>query len=309
MLRSRPVIPERGPGPAGVSFFLSGKSPRCRTGRLLGLFLIAGMTQVPSAAAPGGRDFGRTVPDVRSIDDAEAAEVLEEFRASRGGLDSIMDATLSHYPRSGRRVVREIGIRSGWEGPVLHLRVDWTEGRGANATDRRFLFRGGEVPAGWAWDSEEGTVLPLGREDFLRPLVPGMDITAFDLTAPYLEWKDFSYDGSARVSGSPAHWFRFSPPDDWKSALGGAGIAGVRVALDTRFDAPIQVEYLGPGDNVRRTLEARSFKKISDTWIVRRLEAFDEESRDRTELTIEDAVVEIVLPDSIFLPSGLRLAD
>lgn len=309
MLRGLPAVPEPGPALPVPSCSMSRKRLGGSAGKLLCLFLILGTAHVPSPAAPGGRDFGRTVPDVRSIDDAEAAEVMQEFRASRGGLDSILESTLAHYPRSGRKTVRNVEIRTGWDGPVLSLRVDWKDEANGESVARRFLFRAGSDPAGWAWDPEKEKVVALEREDFLRPLVPGMDITAFDLTAPYLDWSEFSYDGSERVSGSPAHWFRFVPPPAWEAALADAGIDGVRVALDTRFDAPIRVEYLGPGTEVRRTLEARSFKKISDTWIVRRLEAFDEKSRDRTELTVEDAVVEISLPRSVFHPNGLSGAD
>lgn len=308
MLPSLPAVPERGRVPPAPFLSTGRKRLAGRLGRLLGLFLVLAAIPVPSPAVPGGRDFGRTVPDVRPIGDAEAAEVIEEFRASRGGPDSILESRLAYYPRTGRKTVRDVGIRTGWEGPVLYLRVDWRGGADSAAV-RRFLFRAGPDPAGWAWDAEEEKAAPLAREDFLRPLVPGMDITAFDLTAPYLDWKDFSYDGSERVSGSPAHWFRFGPPPAWETALAGAGIDRIRVALDTRFDAPIRVEYLGPGNEVRRTLEARSFKKVSETWIVQRLEAFDEKSRDRTELTVVDAVVEISLPRSVFRPEGLSGAD
>ena len=249
------------------------------------------------------RDFGRTVRDVVPLDEKDAEEFLAQFLSSRGGLDSILDASLIHCPRNGKKESVPVRIFSGWAGQTLLLRVEIASD-GVDP-DQRFLFRGGKDPAGWGWSSG-GSVEILEASRLFQPLVPGMDLTAFDLTAPYLDWVDVTYEGAERVSNSPSHWFRFEPPAEWVPALELGGVSSVRVALDARFDAPVQVEYLGNNDEVVRVLEVRSFKKISETWIVRRLEAFDERTRDRTELRVEDADVELRLPLEVFQSEALN---
>lgn len=253
------------------------------------------------SAIPGGRDFGRTVPDVRPLEEGEAASVLAEFRASRGGPDSVLEGDLIHFPRRAEEREWPVTVRTGWAGGVLRLRIDF----GGEGAAGPFLFRGGADPAGWKVAPGTDGAVRLDGAAMLEPLIPGVELTAFDLTAPYLDWPDFRYEESVRVSGSPAHWFRFEPPPGWAPLLAEKGIAAVRVALDTRFNAPIRAEYVGPDGEPARILEARSFKKFANTWIVRRLEAFDAATRDRSELRIEDALVEIRLPGSVFRPEGL----
>lgn len=217
-------------------------------------------------------------------------------------MDSVLDGRLTHYPRRGERTVLPIRVFTGWRGRDLDLRIE--QEPDGFAPSQRFLFLGGKSPTGWEWSLEGGLAeLPSGQ--LFQPLLEGMDLTAFDLLTPYLDWTEAEYVKSERVLDSPAHWFRFSPPEEWKTLLPRDGPATVMVALDARFDAPIRVEYLNADGDVIRSLEARSFKKISDTWIVRRLEVVDERTRDRTEWRIDDAVVELVLPLETFTPDGL----
>lgn len=265
------------------------------------LFLLGAVLTVGNLL--NARDFGRTVPDVREVSGEEASEILETFRESRGGMDSVLEAKLIHFPRRGERMERDLWIRAGWSGGRLLTRVDLQSGEGHAA--ERFLLVGGASPRGWVWNDLEAEAVPLEGESLLDPLVEGTELTPFDLTAPYLDWADAVYEGSERVSGSPAHWFRFSPPQEWKESLSRIGVATVRVAVDTRFNAPIRAEYLNGEDEVVRTVEARSFQKFSETWIVRRLEVFDEDSRDRTELKVDDALVELQLSPMVFQPEGL----
>ena len=171
----------------------------------------------------------------------------------------------------------------------------------------RFLFWGGKSPAGWRWTPEEG-IVELSFENLLDPLVEGMTLSAFDLTTPYVDWEEVEYDGGDRVGDSPVHWFRFLPAEGWKDERGSGDLSSVRVAIDARFDAPVRVEYLDSGDKIIRSLEVRSFKQIQETWIVRRLEGFDEETRDRSELRVDEAEVELALPLNLFLPESLSIS-
>ncbi|MET3871718.1 outer membrane lipoprotein-sorting protein [Puniceicoccus vermicola] len=268
------------------------------------IFLLLGVLAQISLQGQVRREMGRTTREVDPLDQSESQQFLQNFRSSRGGLDSIFEGRLIHYPRRGKKVTMPVRIYSGWSGRALKMRID-LDPEGFQPT-QRFLFVGGSDPQGWAW-TFEGEVISLPPEDLFQPLFPDLDLTAFDLTAPYLDWPNALYDGSERVADSPAHWFRFEPPTSWVPVLQEEGIVAVRVALDARFDAPVRVEYLDSEDNPVRSLEVRSFKKIDDTWIVRRLEGFDERTRNRTELRIDDAEVELELQPQIFLPSSLSI--
>ncbi len=267
------------------------------------LVLLVAIWVVP-ADAQGRRDMGRTTRDVPPLAADEAEEFLRAFLTARGGMDSIFDARLIHYPRRGSKVELPVRIYSGWQGSVLRLRIEVDVDERGDAAMVRFLFQGGSKPAGWSWTPDSAvTVVPM--EELFQPLLTGFDLTAFDLTAPYLDWPNANYDGSDRVADSPAHWFRFAPPEEWKQILETASVATIRVALDARFDAPVRVEYLNFSDTVVRSLEVRSFKKVDDTWFVRRLEGFDERSRNRTELYIDHADVEVQLSPQVFAPAYL----
>ncbi|MGE9291443.1 MAG: hypothetical protein ACQKBT_10665 [Puniceicoccales bacterium] len=266
------------------------------------LYLLLLILSVFSLEAQVRREMGRTTRSVDPLGADEAESFLQDFRSSRGGMDSIFEGRLIHYPRRGDKMTLPVTLYSGWDGPVLKIRIE--VGDDPLLPTDRLLFQGGPDPKGWSWTLEDG-VVPLPPEDLLQPVLPQLDLTAFDLTAPYLDWPG-TYDRSERVSDSPAHWFRFEPPNDaWQQILSEGGIVSVRVALDARFNAPVRVEYLDSWDGVLRSLEVRSFKKVKDTWIVRRLEAFDEVSRDRTELRIDDSSVELTLPRDIYLPDSL----
>lgn len=249
------------------------------------------------------RGMGRTSRDVQPLSQSEAVDFLQTFRSSRGGSDSIFNAELIHFPRRESKVTIPITVYSGWQGSTLALRIEVGEGDGRRR--EVFLFRGGVQPQGWAL-SDEGEVYSLTRPELIEPLLSDMELSAFDLTAPYLEWPTFSYVESERVADSPAHWFRFEPPEDWVDVLAEVDIAAIQVALDARFEAPVRVEYLDNDDDVIRSLEVRSFKKEGETWFVKRLEGFDEKTRDRTELRIESAQVDLTLDRNLFLPDSLQ---
>tara|TARA_R100000027_G_scaffold18483_1_gene13327 strand:- start:27185 stop:27931 length:747 start_codon:yes stop_codon:yes gene_type:complete len=241
---------------------------------------------------------------VHPLDEVEAVEFLEKFRQVRGGQDSILDARLIHYPRRGSKSIVPLRIYSGWQGSALLLRVEMESDEFSPGS--RFLFQGGENPAGWVW-RPGGEIEALPPEELLGPLIEGMKLSAFDLTAPYVDWVDVEYDGPDRVGDSPVHWYRFSPTPEWSDRMESVGIVAVRVAIDARFDAPVRVEYLDSGDDVLRSLEVRSFKQVKDTWIVRRLEGFDDVTRDRSELRVDEAEVELTLPYGIFSPDTLSM--
>lgn len=249
---------------------------------------------------------GITVPDVRPIDPEEGRERIQEFRSIRGGLDTILSGQLIHSPRRGDRQVYPIYLFTAWEqqNMLMRLRIDKEKDTESDAL--LLLLHGGAIPSGWLSSSNQNgdNVMVIPLEEFLRPLLPGLELSSFDLLAPYIDWPEFSYIGSERVAGSPAHWFEFIPPAEWVDPLVDSGISSVRVALDTRFDTPVRVEYLDDQGDVLRTLNVRSFKRVDGVWLVRGIEALNRQTRERTELHIRLASVNLQLPFGIWNPDS-----
>jgi len=251
--------------------------------------------------------MGITVPDVRPIDSEEARERIEEFRSSRGGLDTILAGELIHSPRRGANIAYPVYLFTAWDRRNMLIRIR-IQPEDKEKKPFLLLLHGGAVPSGWFAESDanDSDVVPIPMAQFLEPLLPGIELTAFDLLAPYVDWPEFAYTGSERVAGSPAHWFEFYPPEEWGGTLQGSGISSVRVALDTRFDNPVRVEYLNANGDILRTLNVRSFKRIDGVWLVRRIEALNRQSRDRTELRIRSASVNRELPYGIWNPDSFN---
>ena len=64
----------------------------------------------------------------------------------------------------------------------------------------------GREPKFWIKDSNDSKVRPISLLDSLKPLVEGMNQTAFDLLMPFVFW-DGEYEASGKVAGRPAHLF------------------------------------------------------------------------------------------------------
>ncbi len=247
-----------------------------------------------------GRERLRGRETIPRLQGEEVAELVARVRANRRGPASLLQAEFLHFPRRGERESRRAVLFFRWEADgSASLRVEMPSGT-------RWLLRGGERPGAWQWTAETGAVERLSADAGWAPLWPGVELTLFDWTAPYLDWPDYSYEGPDRVAGRPVQWVRFAPPPDWQGRLARERVTAVRLALDSRFSAPLRVEYLGGNGEVLRSVEVRSFRKVGEVWMVRRLEAFDERDRDRTEVQVAAAAVGITIPNRAWDPSALR---
>jgi hypothetical protein len=260
----------------------------------LGLLLLA------LATPTEGRDLLRERDTIPRLQPEEVEQLVAQVRASRRGPDTVLQADFLHFPRRGEREAREAVLFFHWEPDgSASLRVEMP------ASGIRWLLRGGARPGGWQWREDTGAVERLTAAAGWAPLWPGVELTLFDWTAPYLDWPEYSYEGPDRVAGRPVQWVRFAPPPDWQSRLAREPIAAVRLALDSRFSAPLRVEYLSNEEEVLRSVEVRSFRKVGEVWMIRRLEAFNERDRDRTEVRVRSAATGVRIPDRAWVPSSL----
>ena len=95
-----------------------------------------------------------------------------------------MKYSLRHMPRRGEETVRN-GIMFGPNLGSGVLRMHLNSGN-PNFDMSSFLFVNGSDPKFWVKESNDSSVRPISLLDSLKPLVEGMNQTAFDLLMPFV---------------------------------------------------------------------------------------------------------------------------
>jgi hypothetical protein len=204
-------------------------------------------------------------------------------------------------PRTGpERLIpgQLLGTRNA-DGPVSRLTLPGSAGL---QSEQRWLIQSGSRPATWHWDGATGVTHELTSAESLQPIA-GTDLTPFDLQMPFLYWTDFVYEGVANVRGRPAHSFILYPPADPGAAR--PGLTGVRVLLDTEFQAFMQAELLGEKGATEKTIAILDLKKVGEQWIPKSFDIRNSLTRDKTRLTVTAAALNLALPAAAFSPDAL----
>jgi hypothetical protein len=222
-------------------------------------------------------------------DQAEGARILGEFRQAGIPGDYWLSVELRVMPRKGAEHVLRGAIlgTKGDSGPVSLVTV----GGG------RWLIESGPKPA--AWTSEAGKTVPAAPDQGLA----GSGITVFDLQMPFLYWKDFLYEGQARVRGRPTYSFILRPPGGQPPPV--PELTGVRILIDTQFQAMVQAELLGGRDAVLKSISLLDLKKVGEQWLVKSIDVRDHRTRDKTRLTFGAAALDLAWPADTFSPAAL----
>ena len=230
----------------------------------------------------------------------EAAAALSRFRASVWAEPTYAEFDLTEMPRRGDEHVfhgRFWGAREEG-GPITRFEVDGGKG----GFPHRILVQGG--PGGGIWTSDGPGAGAPAPGALLRPIVPGVEMTPFDLLPmPYLYWLDVDFVGEERVRGREAYVFMMTPPGDFAAA--DPGIKAVRAYLDGQYGALEQSEVLGPGGGVVRTLSLLELRKVGPRWIPRDVDVRNEATRDKTRLTLTAIAVGVAASPATFDPSLL----
>lgn len=219
--------------------------------------------------------------DGGKADQQEGARILQEFQ--RLGLNGVywLAFELKVMPRHGsdRVVSGEIlGTRNA-QGPLTRLSID----------NQHWLIQAGPQPCVWiAPAGGRAAVLPAG--DDMKP-VADTDLTVFDLQMPFLYWTDFVYEGLARVRGRPAHSFVLYPPAAERTTR--SGVSGVRIFIDTQFQALVQAEVLGADARLEKTISVLDLKKVGEQWLVKSIDVRNHITRGKTRLTFTAAALEL----------------
>ena len=272
----------------------AGESPPATFWRAF--FVSAVLTTASFAAAPAG-----PAPELAQVgkpDAAEAARILEQFRRSGVLGQYYLEFELRVLPRAGEEQVfngRMWGGRND-DGPVT--RVELTDAAGGR---HRLLVQNGEKPA--VWRLAGGKVSSLGAGELFAAVIPGVEVTAFDLQRPFLYWPDATLESIRRVLGRPAYAFLFRAPPGFDPAA--AEIAAARAYFDTQFNQPLQTELLDRSGKVLKTFSIVSLKTIDQQTLPKAVDFRNEGTRDKTRLQLTGATLGVELPPAIFDPGKL----
>jgi hypothetical protein len=233
-------------------------------------------------------------------DQAEGARMLAEFRSLGIAGDYALDFDLRVMPRRGpERTVsgRMFGARDAGRDVTL-VRFE------GDSQPRAILFRKGADGGVWMHDGVSAEAAGLGETELFAPIA-GTDLSAFELTMPFLEWSDVVYEGVAKLRGRPAQRFIAYPPGSIVAAQ--PALSGVRFHLDAQFNALVQAELIGAGGAVLKTITVLELKRTGDQWVVKTIDVRNDTTRDKTRFRVTAAALGIANARAIFQPSHLPL--
>jgi hypothetical protein len=245
----------------------------------------------PAAPAPELAQLGK--PDA-----AEARRILEQFRQAGLAGDHYLEFELHQLPRRGDEKVFHGRLWGGQNDHGVIERVSLTDGDGR---EHRFLLQKGTQPAVWRW--ADGRIVQSGVAALFEPLVPGVELTAFDLQMPFLFWPDAEVVSINRIHGRPAHAFVFRPPAEF--AAQHAGLAAVRAYFDTQFNAPVQIEQLGSDGRVTKTFSLVDLQKVDGQMMPKSVDWRNETTREKTRFVVTGVALKLDFAPGLFEPAAL----
>ena len=254
---------------------------------------LAGKISAANApsAPPELSQFGK--PDA-----LEAARLLEQFRQAGIPGEFFLDIELRSLPRRGAEQTFQGRLWAGRNTAGAITRVELTDAAGVS---HRLLIQNGERPAVWRF--EGGRVAQLEIADLFAPLIPGVEITAFDVQMPFLYWPDSTLERIVRVLGRPTYAYLFRAPAEFTAKHG--DVVAARAYLDTQFNQLLQTELIGRDNKVVKTFAFVSLKKVGDQHVPKQADYRNEVTRDKTRLQITGAALHLTLPPTTFLPEDL----
>jgi hypothetical protein len=259
-------------------------------------FFVLGLTAISVRAAAPAKP-----PELAQVglpDAAETKEILEQFRKSGIAGEYFFEFELHALPRRGEETVfrGRLWAARNEQGAINRVEVSDAAGK-----VRRLLVQNGEQPRLWRFDGV--AVKSLGAAEAFEPLIPGLEITAFDLQMPFLYWPGARVERIARsFRGRPANVFLFPAPRD--AAANPAKITAVRAYLDTQYNALMQIEYLG-ANGVLKTIALVDLKKIGEQYIPKSFDVRNEVTRDKTRFLVTAAALNLKLAPAVFQPASL----
>lgn len=266
------------------------------------LILSASAGTFVAISAPKGQ-VAPPLTQLGRIDPAEGRNALEAVRRQGIDGDYYLEFQLRVMPRRGEERLIPGQLWGGHNeiGPLSRVTLTLAES-GKAPLERRLLIQNGRSSSMWRWETG-GAVQMLGVASPFEPVVPDTDLTAFDLQMPFLFWDSFSYEGLKRFRGRPAYVLVLRPPAEFAAKY--PSLTGVRVHLDTQYDALVQTELLGMNDVVLKTISLVDLKKVGEQWIPKTFDVRDEKTRNKTRFDVIAAALNLDFSRMIFEPAQL----
>jgi hypothetical protein len=235
-------------------------------------------------------------------DPAEGRRIIEDFRQKGLSADLYLQFEFRVMPRrgEGKTVAAHLWIGRNEKGPIWRMELNPDD----SAAQRRLLVQNGPQSALWSWQPGplNQTAKPLGLDALFEPLAD-TDFTAFDLQMPFLYWNDFVFEGVARVRGRPAHVFLMYPPAEITAKH--PQLTGVRVYLDTQFNALVQAEQIGADNHLLKSITILDLKKVDEQWIPKSIDVRDEVTRNKTRFAVTHVAARMDFLPTVFEPAVL----
>ncbi len=252
-------------------------------------------------AALHGGAAPATPPELAQIgrlDAAETAALVQQFRRSGIAGELFLRLQLVAMPRRAPERIHEGRLWGARNDQGTVFRLELTDAAGAT---QRLLIQNGERPAVWKWNGTEAVQLDVGA--WFAPLLPGLEITAFDLQMPFLYWPAPAFEKIVRMLGRPSHAVLFRPPAGF--AAPAPGISAVRAYLDTQYNALFQTETIDASGAVAKTFSFLALKRIGDQHVPKQADYRNERTRDKTRLQVTAAALNLRLPGTLFESASL----
>lgn len=231
----------------------------------------------------------------------EAARILAQFRRAGVAGEFFLEFEFRTLPRRGAERVLAGRLWGGRTAQGTVIRVETGDASGA---PQRLLIQSGAEAS--VWRLANGRVEKVDVADSFAPLMPGVEVSAFDLQMPFLHWPGATLEKITRVLGRPAYAYLFRTPPEVLARYG--GVTAARAYLDTQFNALTQTELIGPAGRPVKTFYLVSLKKVGDQYIPKQADYRNEVTRDKTRFQVITAALNLRLPAAVFEPEGLAVA-
>ena len=230
----------------------------------------------------------------------EAAKILDQFRRSGPSSEYYLEFELRALPRRGDERVYQGRFWGGRNEQGAITRIELTD---AAKQKHRFLLQNGERSA--VWKAVDGKVSSITGAELFQPLIPGVDVSAFDVQMPFLYWPDATLEKvtRTRMGSRPTNAFLFRAPPGFGGPK--SEITAARAYLDMQFNALLQTELLGKDNRVVKTFSLLNFKTIEQQPLPKAADYRNEITRDKTRLAVLSAAINLKLPPSVFEPASL----
>lgn len=260
-------------------------------------FVLACAAATVFAGAPPSRP--PELAQVGKPNEAETEAMIQQVREAGIPGQFYLQFELRTLPRRGPEKTFRGHLWGGHHEQGQITRIELTDAEG---TSHRFLIQNG--PEAKVWRAGPSGAVRVEGADLLAPLIPGVEVSAFDVQMPFLYWPGGSVEKITRVfGGRPGYAVVFPAPAAFTAAHPRVG--AVRAYLDTQYKAIMQTEVLGRDGGVTKTFTLLSLKRVGEQPLPKQADYRNEATRDKTRLQVTGAALNLRLAPSVFDPASL----